>query len=139
MKLKAEKQRSPHQKQVDRLDDLWSEYIRKRAMYRVQACERCHHPKLDWHDLQAAHCFGRGQWETRWDIQNGAGLCGGCHRYIDRNPDAKFALFRDLIGDPKDFEMLFVRANISTKRSPTDYAAIEIGLKALLRQLDEWY
>ena len=123
-------------REIKRLNDLWSEYIRKRAMLRVHGCERCKSWRSSWKELQAAHCFGRANHTTAWDIENGAGLCGGCHTYIDKNEDAKFALFRELIGNSKDFEMLYFRHKLTTKQLPVDFKLVEIQLKALIKQMD---
>ena len=123
-------------KERSKLSDLWSEYIRKRAMYRVHACERCLHWKESWKELQAAHCFTRGSRTTQFDIRNGAGLCGACHMYIDSHEDAKFELFRKLIGDSHEFEMLYAIANMTSKQSPVDYKMTEIYLKNSTKRLD---
>ena len=55
---------------------------------------------------------------------------------IDSHEDAKFELFRRLIGDSHEFEMLYSLANMTSKQSPVDYKLIEIYLKTLIKQLD---
>ena len=125
-----------NKREKKRLDDLWSEYIRKRAMSLVHGCQRCLTWKHDWKELQAAHCFGRANHTTCYDLENGAGLCGGCHTHIDRNEDAKYELFRGLIGNSKDFEQLYHRSKLTTKQIPIDVKLIEIQLKTLIKQLD---
>ena len=100
----------------DPLDDLFSEYIRKRAMVRVGGCEKCKTMKFDttredgstkpaYMQLEAAHYHGRGPHATRWDIDNSAGLCMGCHSYLDANPVEKTAWFKEQLGD-EAFELL---------------------------------
>lgn len=123
-------------KERNHLDDLWSEYIRKRAMHRVHACERCLHWKESWKELQAAHCFSRNSRTTQFDPHNGAGLCGACHLYIDSHEDAKFELFQRLIGNSHEFEMLYALSNMTSKQSPVDPKMAEIYLKTLIKQLD---
>jgi len=118
------------------LDELYSEYIRKRAMYLTHGCQRCLSWKNDWHELQAAHCFGRGNGTTRHDIRNGAGICGGCHLYIDTHEEAKFDFFRKLIGTI-DLEKLYMLSNLTTKQYPIDYKAIEIFLKRGIKEFDK--
>lgn len=127
-------------KEHNHLDELWSEYIRKRAMYRSHGCERPHDSnsgnwKQSWKELQAAHCFGRSNRTTQFDPRNGAGLCGACHMYIDSHEDAKFELFRRLIGNSHEFEMLYAIAHMTSKQSPVDYKMTEIYLKTLIKQL----
>ena len=126
---------SPQKELENTLDDLWREAIRKLAMCREGGCERCHRPKEDYKKLQAAHCFGRSERTTRWDIRNGAGLCGACHMLIDRREDEKRALFTRILGE-KEYEMLYILAHMTTKQAPVDYKATEIALRMLIKELD---
>ena len=123
-------------KERNRLDDLASEYARKRAMHESHGCQRCLGWKESWKELQCAHCFTRGSFTTRFDPRNLAGICGGCHLYIDSHEDAKFELFRRLIGNSHEFEMLYAISNMTSKQSPVDYKMTEIYLKTLIKQLD---
>lgn len=79
------------------LTDLFSEYIRRRAVIRCGGCERCGHSKHDlvkdnglsfpgWKQLQAAHFIGRNAKNVKWDEDNAAGLCGGCHIHAHGHP-----------------------------------------------------
>jgi len=127
--------KSERKRAIERLDNLYSEYIRKRAIYRVHACERCLHWKKDWVELQTAHCFTRHNLSSRLDIRNSAGLCGACHMYIDSHEDAKMELFRRLIGS-EDLQRLFVLSHLTSKQSPVDFKMTEIYLKTLIKRLD---
>lgn len=40
----------------------------------------------------------RGNWSTRFDPNNVAALCYGCHSYLDRNPYEKTAWFESILG-----------------------------------------
>ena len=122
------------QRQVKRLDALHREYIRKRAMKRVGGCERCGAQKRSYKNLQTAHCHGRGKHTVRWDERNSAGLCGGCHRYIDSQITAKEELFRRLLGE-EEYERLYILAEMTTKQSPIDYTLLELYLKQLLQEV----
>jgi hypothetical protein len=122
-------------KQKKHLDDLASEYARKRAMHESHGCQRCLKWKNSWKELQCAHCFTRGNLTTRFDPRNLSGICGGCHLYIDSHEDAKFELFRRLIGNSHEFEMLYAISNMTSKASPVDYKMTEIYLKTLIKQL----
>lgn len=146
--LKTKERKAPktdRQRQEKRLDDLFSIYIRKRAMQRVGGCERCSTLKYDiqkddgsiypaWKQLQAAHCHGRGKHTLRWDIRNGAGLCGGCHKHIDAQITAKEELFRRLLGE-EECERLYILAEMNTKQAPIDYTLVEIYLKEKIKEL----
>ena len=129
--LKIKERKTDRQRQEKRLDDLHREFIRKRAMARCGGCERCGSQKMSYKDLQTAHCHGRGRHTVRWDERNSAGLCGGCHRYIDSQITAKEELFRRLLGE-EEYERLYVLAEMTTKQSPVDYTLTELYLKQLL-------
>lgn len=48
--------------------------------------------------LHCAHFMTRGNWSTRFDPDNVAALCYGCHSYLDRNPYEKQAWFEAHLG-----------------------------------------
>lgn len=124
--------RTERQKIIKRLDDSFSEYIRQRAILRVHGCERCYRGKVSYKQLHCAHNQSRVHFGTRWDEDNAAGLCPGCHRYIDREHDEKARFFTELVGEVK-YDELMLRAN---KVHKVDYAAVEIYLKQKLTELD---
>jgi hypothetical protein len=130
---------------VTKRDPLWelcSKFIRMRAMDRCGGCERCwwlsqlgpksFRRKASWKELQAAHCFGRNARKVKYDIDNIAGLCGGCHLYIDSQHDAKEGFFRALLGDGK-YEMLQMRKEQTHPK--IDKAAIKLFLKSEIKKL----
>ena len=130
-------------KQETRLDKMFSESTRKRAILRAGGCERCGTGKFDivkengdtlpaWKQLQCCHCFGRAKRSTRWDEEDAAGLCGGCHMFIDAQHDHKEALFRKLIGDDR-YELLELRANTPQK---IDRDLVELYLIEKLKELE---
>lgn len=137
IRRKKQGEKTEMQRTIERLDDLWSEFIRKRAFARGHRCERCGAWIVRWQDLDAAHNHTRDNRTTRWDPRNGAGLCWGCHRYIDRHEEAKKELFDKLIGDPREVEMLYILTNMTTKQAPVDYAATEIYLRQQIKELDK--
>ena len=135
IRRKKRSEKTEMQQTIDRLDDLWSELIRKRALLRKDhGCEKCTRWKEKWQYLQAAHNFTRSNRTTQWDPRNGAGLCGGCHSYLDRHPDVKEEFFRKLIGDD-EYEMLYILTNMTTKQAPVDYKATEIALRYEIKEL----
>lgn len=67
------------------LDVLWSRWIRERD----RICRKC--KKAD--SSQAAHIFGRGNLSTRWDIQNGLGMCYYCHIFWAHREPVEFTLW----------------------------------------------
>ena len=135
MMLKTRRKKTEKQKWIARLDALASEYIRKRAMQRIEGCERCKQGKASWHDLDWAHYHSKGKHSIRWDESNAAGLCGGCHRYLDDHAYEKVEFFRILLGQ-EEFDRINLRAEVCMRSAATDYKAIEIYLKVKLNELE---
>lgn len=54
------------------LDSLWSKIVRKRD----PKCCKCGKPTTEAH-----HIFGRRAMATRWELDNGLGLCAYCHKF----------------------------------------------------------
>ena len=69
------KKKTNRQKLIKKLDNLWSLKIRE-----PRKCELCG-KKGDIKNFDAHHIRGRGNMSTRWDLDNGACLCKGCHRF----------------------------------------------------------
>lgn len=113
------------------LDKLFSEYIRRRAIWRHSGCERCLCGKSDYKSLHCAHMFSRRKHSVRWDIDNAAGLCPGCHRFLDDNALDKVRFFTKLLGQ-KEFELLEARASQIYK---PDIEAITLFLKAKIKEV----
>ena len=136
IKIKTRRKKTDKQKMEAMLDTLYSEYIRKRAMKLAGGCQRpaCNRSKRSYQELDAAHLHSRNKRTVRWDPRNGVGLCGGCHRYIDSNKEAKIALEIEILGQ-EEYERLYVQAEMTTKQSPIDHKLIEIQLRELLKEV----
>lgn len=132
-----------------KLDDLFSELVRKRAILRVGGCEKCLSTKSDtlldsgkvspaWKTLQCAHLISRVHKSTRWEEDIALGLCGGCHMYIDREAEAKIALLDEKIGKERA-DLLRILSNTPARN--LDRSGIEVYLRTRLqeinRELDE--
>ena len=102
-------------------------------MSRAGGCERCHQSKLSYKDLQAAHFHSRNKHTARWDIRNSVGLCGGCHRHIDGNKEAKLEFEIKCLG-VDEYDSLYVLAEMTTKQAPVDLKLKEIELRELLKE-----
>ncbi len=124
-------------------DKLFSESIRRRAIVRVGGCERCLTPKHDitkedgsifpaWQQLQCSHLTGRWRKSTRWDEDNAAGLCGGCHRVIDRDLEAKEEFIDRLIGQER-YALLKARARTPAKY--LDEELVKIYFKTKIKEM----
>ena len=116
---------------IDDLDKLFSMFIRLRALNRVGGCERCLTPKKSYKQLQCSHFFGRGRKSVRWDEDNSAGLCFGCHQHLTSHPLEHVMWFEEYLGTEK-LDLLRARERIMQK---PDKEAIELYLKAKLGDL----
>ncbi len=109
------------------MDKAFSEVIRKRAVNRRGGCERCGGQK-QWQQLQCSHFHGRAKWSVRFDSDNCAGLCSGCHMYLTAHPLEHIRWFKGQLGETK-FTLLEARASIIGK---PDIEGIWLWLKAEL-------
>ena len=128
------KHKSDRQKAIKRLDNLFSEYIRKRAMKLVGGCQRCRAPKRDYKELQTAHFHSRRKYSVRWDERNAVGLCGGCHMYLDSHIDEKQRFARTILGE--EYMRLYMLAEMTVGNSPTDYQLLEIYYRQAIKELE---
>jgi hypothetical protein len=115
------------------LDKLFSEFIRKRAMKEVGGCERCKTPKTSYKQLQCSHFHGRRKRSVRFDADNAAGLCAGCHMFFTAHPVEHVNFFIERLG-PRDFDCLQARASLLHK---VDEAAMALYLRQQIKELDE--
>jgi len=115
------------------LDKLFSHFIRLRAMETNHGCERCGAWKADYKWLQCSHFFGRAKKSVRFDEENAAGLCFGCHQYFTSHPLEHTEWFKERLGDR--FDLLVVRANTVNK---PDEDLIGLYLKGKIKELENW-
>ena len=131
--------KTDRQKEKDKLDKLCSGYIRRRDFLRFGGCARteANHQTVftSYKQLQWAHCFGRKALIVRWDEDNGAGLCGGCHMYLDAHHREKEAFFKKLLGDDA-FRNLEIRAEWNVGQKKTDVAWLTIYFKKLIAEIE---
>ena len=118
---------------LDKLDELFSMYIRKRAIDRVGGCERCRAYKGLYTQLQCAHFYGRAKRSVRWDEDNALGLCFGCHQYFTSHPAEFVSWFKSYLGDEK-FDLLEGRMRVMCK---PDRALLTIYYKEKIKEIDK--
>ena len=128
MTTRTRKQKTQRQKEIEYLDDLFSGFIRKRAMLKVHGCERCFTQKVSWKQLQCSHFWGRMRKSVRWDADNAAGLCGACHIYLTSHPEEHRQFFLERLGQDK-YNELMLRANCVHR---VDLGAVALHLEAML-------
>lgn len=77
--------------------DTWfSKCVREAAGWQCDRCGAQHEENSM--GLHNAHYMTRGNWGTRFDPDNVAALCYGCHSYLDSRPYEKAKWFEDKLG-----------------------------------------
>lgn len=129
---------------IDKLDVLFSEYIRKRAVINMGGCEYCgklfyDKPKENggvlpaWRQLDCSHFIGRRKRSTRYDPDNAIGTCSHCNRfYLPEHPFEHTEFFRKRLGSAR-LEQLIIKGNTIVK---IDKETVEADLKEKLRLLE---
>jgi hypothetical protein len=113
---------------IDKRDTVFSLIIRLRAGFTCDRCKRFFHMG---HGLQCSHFFGRRHKATRWDPDNAAAHCFGCHRYLGENPIEFTAWVKSYLGDVR-YEALQRRKQQIVKRTKAE-------LEDLYKHLKEQY
>lgn len=79
-----------HAKLEEKLDDIFSRFVRERDGWQCQRCRRFYRHAPG--GLDCAHIFTRSRHNTRWLSKNAIALCKGCHKFwAHKYPDQ----FRD--------------------------------------------
>tara|TARA_Y100000310_G_scaffold298928_1_gene333332 strand:- start:905 stop:1552 length:648 start_codon:yes stop_codon:yes gene_type:complete len=131
----------PKRARRDPLDGMFSEFVRRRALARVGGCERCLTEKHDttredgttrpaYMQLECSHFIGRTTHAVRWDEDNAAGLCSGCHMYLEHHPEEHQPWWVKHLGQ-NGYDMLQARRRLGTK---PDRNALGIYYKAKLKE-----
>ena len=126
-----------------KLDGMYSEIIRRRAIKRKGGCEYCGSQKYDqpredgstfpsWKTLQCSHGIGRSNIKVRFDMSNGWGLCGCCHMKLEHNPILHDEFILAELGQ-EEYDLLKSRASRGYQK--LDMALIELYLKAKIEEL----
>ena len=78
-------------------DSAFSKCVREAAGWKCERCGSQHEEKSK--GLHCAHFMSRGHWGTRFDPNNVAALCYGCHSYVDSHPYEKTEWFEGKLGE----------------------------------------
>lgn len=85
-------------------DIAFSKCVREAASW---VCQRCFNRlEVNSMGLHCAHFQTRGKWGTRFEPDNVAALCYGCHSYLDSHPYEKTAWFETHIGKARAAEVM---------------------------------
>jgi len=120
---------------VELLDRLFSKYVRLMSGGYCKRCWRLGRPNAykGWKNLDCAHFRPRGIHATRWDYNNVAPLCSGCHFYIDNNSTAKDEFFLEILGKEL-FDAVIEKAKPGSK---PDREKIKVELKVKIKILTQ--
>ena len=127
--------RTQRKKLVDKLDKVFSIYIRRRfANNDIAECFTC--GKQDnWKKLQNGHFQSRKHYSTRWHEQNCQVQCSGCNvfRYGEQY---KFSKNLDNTYYSGLAEELHIEANKTVKLDNTDLEMLIEKYEMLIKELD---
>lgn len=118
------KKKKPNKAMLEKeLDVAWSAYVRNRD----KVCLKCgSHGSISAH-----HSFGRRHRATRWDVENGVGLCYPCHIHWAHRDPCGFALwFRGMVGSDQ-YERLAEAHNMIVKHTVEDLQAMLDNIRSL--------
>jgi hypothetical protein len=127
----ATKKKSKEKSKTEKLDRVFSLYIRHKAGGYCQKCKKF----FGVNDLDAAHMFVRGRFTTRWDERNVFALCEDCHREVDNNHFAKTSFHCEMI-PMEEIAELELLSNKTTKDCPIDKDALYKKYKQLLEAIE---
>ncbi len=117
-------------------DILFSNYIREKAKWRCEYCNKlCKIDGQSIYQLEASHYWSRRHESVRYDPRNVHALCANCHRNLGgytRNENGEYDLWmKEKLGE-KEYKLLKLEANRSGKKD--DKLAI-IYIKELMKEL----
>lgn len=117
---------------VDKLDSLFSKYIRLKAGGKCEYCGETPNPR-------GYHCHhgvvGRRYLNTRYEEDNCAALCMACHNLFGDFPSINNDFFLKRIGS-KRMEELEIIARTYRKMTPERRKEIETKLKEKIKLLE---
>ena len=117
---------------IDKLDALFSKYIKLKAGGRCEFCGECPKPR-------AYHCHhgvaGRRYLNTRWEEDNCAALDFTCHNLLEDFPSINQDFFKKRIGT-KRMEELEVIARTYNKMTMERKEAIKVSLEEKIKLLE---
>lgn len=110
-------------------DALFSDLVRSLSTWKCERCFRDFSTRKQ--QLHCSHFYGRRGRSTRWDLDNAAAICSGCHNYFGEHPNEHREFFLKRLGETR-FEMLVRRANTPAK---VDEKLVRIWLRKQMEEL----
>jgi len=119
---------------VSNLDSLFSKYVRSKANYKCERCFKQYVPPTS--GLHCSHFWGRAKKSVRWDEQNCASFCYGCHMHFTAQPEEHRAFFLKRLGKRR-YDALMLRANMVSKKPDLKLLTIYFNKKTEALKLKE--
>ncbi len=122
---------------IDPLDKDFSRYVRLQSGGYCKRCWLLKKPNAykGVKNLDCAHFHSRSRRSTRWDIENVAPLCRGCHGFLDGNPLEKVEFFLELLGQDR-FDALTIRARTPKKYTVSDIEELKKYYKERIKEVE---
>lgn len=112
-------------------DNLFSKLVRMKAKWICERCFKNCEGEKAYYDC--SHFYSRKNRSVRFDFENAAALCRGCHFYFGEHPHEHSVFFWKRLGEEK-FNALRVRAHTPVKN--LDEKMLRIGFKMELKRLE---
>lgn len=117
----------------DSLDAIFSDVIRESHDWTCVNCNR-EFPERKGQDIHASHFYSRQFNATRWFPDNAVALCGRCHDFVGKHPDAHTDLIRSLLGAVR-YQCLKDRKQRIYRYRPADKKAMRMHFAAELERI----
>ncbi len=120
---------------LDKLDKVFSEYIRRRDSDTEGYAKCCTCPTTGHHKtFDAGHFISRGKLATRYDERNVHACCLVCNRLKDGNL-AKYEIFMRSKYGPKVIKELRIKSHKTVKWMPHEIQEMIEELKSKIKEL----
>lgn len=117
----------------DKVDALFSQYIRIRDKWICQVCNRSYTTSTQ--GLHCSHIFSRRHNAIRFDERNAVAMCFSCHQWYGGNPIEGGEWARRYLGPDVVDELIRIK-NAPFKKTKAWESEVESELKAKLKELE---
>lgn len=101
---------------IRKADTVFSRWIKKRDNYTCQRCGK-EYGGYPARGLDCSHYISRRNEATRFDPDNCASICMGCHMFFHQNPDTHKLFMIDRLGPELFLELTTIRKRTIEKKN----------------------